>query len=345
MQKKEIYVFLFDGYSDWEIAYLAPEINKNEQFKLVYFSENGNMVMSMGGLQVQPTKSLEQLKIENIDLLILPGGTTWEQGKNNIIEELTKQMFETGKPIAAICGATAFLGQLGLLNNLKHTSNDLYYLKYVAPQYCGDEHYLNKLAVSDNNMITAKGIAPIEFAREVFKMIDLYDDKALEKWFQLFKNGIWEQIKSKEYSHSATLSDTETGHKYQQMKIHHIAIWANELEKLKDFYVNYFGMRCSDKYENKVNQYSSYFLSFKNNGTRIELMHRPDIASPHNLKAKTFGLTHFSISVASKEKVNLLTEQLRTDGYKIVGEPRTTGDGYYESVIEDCEGNWVEITE
>ena len=191
--EKKIFVFLFDGFSDWEISYLTPEINKSEQFELVYFSKNGNLVTSMGGLQIIPTTSLNELKFEDIDMLILPGGTAWEKGENTEIEELTKDVFEKGKPIAAICAATTYLGQLGLLNNLKHTSNDLNYLRGIAPSYCGDENYQNSLAMTDRNIITAKGIAPIEFTREIFKTIELYSDDNIEKWFQLFKNGIWSE--------------------------------------------------------------------------------------------------------------------------------------------------------
>lgn len=191
--KKKIFVFLFNGFSDWEISFLTPEINKSEQFDLVYFSIDGNSIKSMGGLQVTPTSSLNELILEDIDLLILPGGTAWESGKNMEIEELTRNVFEKGKPIAAICAATAYLGQLGLLNDLKHTSNDLNYLKGVAPKYCGDKNYENALAVTGENIITANGIAPIEFAREIFKTIALYDDDNIEKWFQLFKNGIWSE--------------------------------------------------------------------------------------------------------------------------------------------------------
>lgn len=190
---KKIYVFLFDGYSDWEISYVTPEINKSEKFKLVYFSKDGHIVTSMGGLQVKPTTSLDQLKLEEIDLLILPGGTAWEKGENKEIEKITTDLLEAGKPIAAICAATIYLGQLGLLNDLKHTSNDLNYLKAVAPNYDGDEKYQQSLAVTDRNIITAPGIAPIEFAREIFKTIGLYTDDHIEKWFQLFKNGIWSE--------------------------------------------------------------------------------------------------------------------------------------------------------
>lgn len=191
--KKKIHVFLFDGFSDWEISYLTPEINKSEEFDLVYFSTNGDPITSMGGLPIQPTQSLGDVKVEDIDMLILPGGTAWEKGENREIEKMTTSLFETGKPIAGICAATTFLGQLGLLNDLKHTSNDLYYLKGIAPQYTGGEHYQNTLAVTDQNVITAKGIAPIEFACAIFKTIGLYSDAKIEKWYQLFKNGIWSE--------------------------------------------------------------------------------------------------------------------------------------------------------
>ncbi len=191
--KKKIYVFLFDGFSDWEISYFTPEINKSEQFELIYFSKGENLITSMGGLKITSTTSLNRLKSENIDMLILPGGTAWEKGGNTEIEKLTKSIFEKGKTIAAICGATLYLGQLGILNNLKHTSNDLNYLKNLAPNYNGEGNYQNSLAVTDENIITANGTAPIEFSREIFKKIGLRSEVEIEKWFQLFKNGIWKE--------------------------------------------------------------------------------------------------------------------------------------------------------
>lgn len=190
---KKICVFLFDGYSDWEISYLTPEIHKSEKCELVYFSGNGKAVTSMGGLQVKPATSLDKLKTGEIDLLILPGGTAWEKGENSAIEKITTDLFAAGKPIAAICAATAYLGQLGILNDLKHTSNDLNYLKAVAPNYTGDRNYQNSLAVTDRNVITANGIAPIEFSREIFRLTGLYNDEQIGKWYQLFKHGIWSE--------------------------------------------------------------------------------------------------------------------------------------------------------
>ncbi|MCD6566708.1 MAG: VOC family protein [Bacteroidales bacterium] len=129
------------------------------------------------------------------------------------------------------------------------------------------------------------------------------------------------------------------------MRIEHLAIWVHDLEEVKEFYIKYFEMKCSEKYTNINKSFSSYFLSFEGASTRIEIMSQPAITELRGENSTSFGLTHFSISVGSKRKVDKLTEKLRFDGYKIVGETRTTGDGYYENVIEDCEGNWVEITE
>ncbi len=128
------------------------------------------------------------------------------------------------------------------------------------------------------------------------------------------------------------------------MKIDHIAIWANNIEELRHFYMNYFGMTCNDKYYNPKKDFTSYFLSLDEGETRIELMHNP-IIERREVREMLQGLTHLAISVGSKEKVDELTERLRNDGYTIAGEPRTTGDGYYESVVLDTEGNRVEISE
>jgi lactoylglutathione lyase len=128
------------------------------------------------------------------------------------------------------------------------------------------------------------------------------------------------------------------------MKIEHLAIWVNDLETMRHFYMRYFDMTSNEKYINPAKGFSSYFLSFQNSKTRLELMHRPDIAGFLGKKGERNGIAHFAISVGSKEKVDTLTERLRADKFTIEGEPRTTGDGYYESIILDPEGNLVEIT-
>ncbi len=128
------------------------------------------------------------------------------------------------------------------------------------------------------------------------------------------------------------------------MKIEHLAIWVNDLEKMKAFYEKYFNATSGEKYHNPSKKFTSYFLSF-DEGCRLELMHRPDIPINKNEKINQYlGIIHFALSVGSKEAVDALTEKLRSDGFKIQGEPRTTGDGYYESVVLDPEDNFIEIT-
>lgn len=128
------------------------------------------------------------------------------------------------------------------------------------------------------------------------------------------------------------------------MKIEHIAIWVNDLEIMKSFYEKYFNGKSGEKYNNPKKKFNSYFIEF-DTGCRLEIMNKPEIpANLNDLTSAYIGIIHFAISVGSKEKVDELTNQLRKDGYKIIGEPRTTGDGYYESVVLDPEQNRIEIT-
>lgn len=128
------------------------------------------------------------------------------------------------------------------------------------------------------------------------------------------------------------------------MYIEHLAIWCKNLEAMKEFYTRYFNAVPNQKYHNPRNRFSSYFLSFAK-GPRLELMQMPEIPdSLNDVMAQFSGLIHFAVSVGTEEMVNTLTEQLRKDGIAIVGEPRKTGDGYYESAVLDPEGNRIEIT-
>jgi len=128
------------------------------------------------------------------------------------------------------------------------------------------------------------------------------------------------------------------------MKIEHIALWTKDLEKMKTFYERYFRAKAGDKYTNLKKNFESYFLSFES-GARLELMQMPSVpASTNNVYNQFTGLIHFAISTGTKERVDALTIELKKDGYEILDGPRTTGDGYYESVVLDPEGNRVEIT-
>ncbi|MCA9765807.1 MAG: VOC family protein [Carnobacterium sp.] len=127
------------------------------------------------------------------------------------------------------------------------------------------------------------------------------------------------------------------------MKIEHVAIWSPDIEKLKTFYVTYFGAVSNDRYQNNKTGFTSYFLTFKE-GARLEIMHKKTILSAKQPNEEHLGYAHVAMSVGTKSEVTRLTNQLRDNGYRIVGEPRTTGDGYFESVILDPDGNRIEIT-
>ena len=135
------------------------------------------------------------------------------------------------------------------------------------------------------------------------------------------------------------------------MKIEHIAIWVKDIDKVCEFYRKHFGGNIHPLYHNPTKQFTSRFVTFED-GARLEIMHRPDICQNNDVGTLTesmfhvehLGIAHISFSVGSKEKVDLLTKEMSNDGITIVGEPRTTGDGYYESVVLDPEGNRIEIT-
>ncbi len=127
------------------------------------------------------------------------------------------------------------------------------------------------------------------------------------------------------------------------MKIEHIAIWTYNLEGMRNFYMHYFDVSSTEAYINHSKEFRSYFLTFHGD-CRLELMEMPNIPKSKNDPMKQYsGIIHFAIQVGSVRKVTELTEELRNDGFKVISEPRITGDGFFESAILDPEGNRVEI--
>jgi lactoylglutathione lyase len=127
------------------------------------------------------------------------------------------------------------------------------------------------------------------------------------------------------------------------MKIDHVAIWTNNLERLKEFYTKYFNVKSGSKYVNSNRGFESYFLQF-DTGARIELMYLPSLLGSKKSDSSIVGYAHIAISVGSKENVDDITSRLQSDGYTLVNGPRYTGDGYYEGVVLDPDGNQLEIT-
>lgn len=126
------------------------------------------------------------------------------------------------------------------------------------------------------------------------------------------------------------------------MKIEHIALYVNDLEKARDFFVTYFGAEPNEGYHNPNTDFRSYFLRFQDDA-RLEIMTKPDLTDSGDFLNR-FGYAHIAFSVGSRDAVDALTARLKKDGYPVISGPRTTGDGYYESCILGFEGNLIEIT-
>lgn len=126
------------------------------------------------------------------------------------------------------------------------------------------------------------------------------------------------------------------------MKIEHIAMYVNDLERTRSFFIKYFGAVSNEGYHNRNTDFRSYFLTF-GDGARLEIMNKPGQQDMEKPLART-GYVHIAFSVGSREQVEELTEALKADGFEVISGPRTTGDGYYESCVVDLEGNQIEIT-
>jgi len=187
-----IFLYVLDTLADWEIALLIAEINSGrylkkdiEKPKIIKVGNNLTPILTMGGIEIKPDIDVDNMDIKNGDLVVLPGADTWQNGNNQkIIDRINGNMDIT---ICAICGATFALADNGMLDNKKHTSSDKEYLKMMCKNYKGESLYENKPVVVDGNLITAMGIAPLEFTFEIFKKLDIMHENTLNAWFNLFK--------------------------------------------------------------------------------------------------------------------------------------------------------------
>ncbi|KAA6452096.1 type 1 glutamine amidotransferase family protein [Bacillus swezeyi] len=194
MQTKKVYLYVFNTMSDWEYGYLIAELNSGRYFKkdlaplkVVTVGADKEMMTTMGGLRIKPDISFDECTLERKDLLILPGGNTWGEEIHQPILKKLGEALKLGTIVAAICGATVGLAISGYLDDRKHTSNDLEYIKTVCPNYKGEKFYEMESAVTDENLVTASGVAPLEFAREVLKKLDVFAPDTLDSWYSLNK--------------------------------------------------------------------------------------------------------------------------------------------------------------
>jgi len=189
-----VYLAVVDTLADWEIGYLMAELNSRRYFadremdcNLLKVGINRDEVRSMGGVAYTPDVSIDAIELQPNDLLILPGSAVWEKPSSLPMLELARDALNSGRQVAAICGATVGLAQVGALNDRRHTSDDLSFLQQTCPLYKGERWYRREPAVRGDNLITASGLAPVEFSYEVFKMLKVWRPETAKAWYRLHK--------------------------------------------------------------------------------------------------------------------------------------------------------------
>jgi putative intracellular protease/amidase len=191
--KNIIYVYAHNNMADWEVGYVLPELNTGRFFKedaLEYQVRTVGLsldpIVTMGGLCITPDMTVNEIAIEDAAMLILPGGTTWQEPCHAPILDKAKSFAASGVAVAAICGATMAIAEVGMLDQCKHTSNALEAMKIYCPSYRGEAYYSNEPAVTCDNVITASGIAPLEFAYHILKYLGVFADATLDAWYKLY---------------------------------------------------------------------------------------------------------------------------------------------------------------
>jgi putative intracellular protease/amidase len=190
MPTKAIYLMVVDGFADWEPAHALAELRRAGGYRVETVGLSDASVQSMGGINVLPSKRVTDVDSNDVAAFILPGGDRWQEAP--IEPELTalvKKLDSKGVPIAAICGATVAVARMGVVRGRRHTSNGLPYLRKYAPDYKDAEQYVDALAVRDRGLITASGLASVEFARELFEELEVMPAATRKLWADVFRSG------------------------------------------------------------------------------------------------------------------------------------------------------------
>jgi putative intracellular protease/amidase len=194
MEQQTVHLFVLDTMADWETGYAVAGINQPEyqvnpgRYAVKTVAVSREPVRTLGGMTILPDLALDEVAPAESAMLIVSGGAAWDAGEHAAVAEKARDFLAAGVPVAAICGATAGLARGGLLDGRPHTSNAREYLAGTEG-YAGHEHYADEPAVRDGDLITASGIAPIEFARLIFERLEVYAPPVLEAWYTVNKTG------------------------------------------------------------------------------------------------------------------------------------------------------------
>jgi len=190
MPAKSVYLLAVDGYADWEPAHAVAELRRHGSYRVETIGLTGSPVTSMGGIRVLPSRSVADVDPDDVAVFILPGGDRWQEGPIEPgLADLLRDLDGRDVPIAAICAATVAIARMGLLRGRRHTSNGLAYLQKYVPGYSEAECYTDAPAVRDRRLITASGLADVEFARELFEELEVLPPQSREMWARVFRSG------------------------------------------------------------------------------------------------------------------------------------------------------------
>jgi putative intracellular protease/amidase len=196
VKQKNVYVYVQDTWSDWEVGYVTAELNsgrffknKGERLLVKTVGLTKDPITTLGGVSITPDLTLKAVTAESSAMLILVGGDTWQDPKHQPVVAKAKMLLDATANVAAICGSTSALAEAGLFDHRPHTSNGIEYLKMVAPHYKGDAYFKDDRAVSDGNLITASSAGPLQFARYILQRLEVFSDEALEAWYNYFNTG------------------------------------------------------------------------------------------------------------------------------------------------------------
>jgi putative intracellular protease/amidase len=188
--KTKAYSLVFDGLADWELAHALCEINKSGRFDVVSVGFSKELITTMGGLKLRPDITLDEVTTSGAGIFMLPGGDMWELESHEKLKTLLQRLHADNVLLGAICGATLEISRAGLTRNIRHTSNSKDYLKANVTDYGDVDFYVDEMAVTGNNIITASGLGCVEFAREVIKQLQIYNEADTQLWFDMFKHGV-----------------------------------------------------------------------------------------------------------------------------------------------------------
>jgi putative intracellular protease/amidase len=188
--KHKAYLLVFGGLADWEPAHALCEIRRSRKLDVVTAGFSMKPITTMAGLRLTPDVTLEDVNPAEAGIFILPGGDMWEQTSNQELKSLLLRLHAERVLIAAICAATLEIARAGLTGGVRHTSNSKKYLKSMVPEYSDDSFYVDELAVTDQNLITASGLGSVEFAREVIRELGIYSAADTRIWYEMYKHGM-----------------------------------------------------------------------------------------------------------------------------------------------------------